>query len=100
MIDDASLNAWFCREVLPLEPALTRFIQRNWRAADDVIDLRQETYVLTLNGARHALPLHARHYVFTVARNLLINRAQRARIVSFDLVADLEDVERDADLFA
>jgi RNA polymerase sigma factor (sigma-70 family) len=100
MIDDASLNAWFCREVLPLEPALTRFLQRNWRVADDVIDLRQETYVQTLNGARQALPLHARHYVFTVARNLLINRARRARIVSFELVADLEDIERDVDFLA
>lgn len=100
MIDDASLNAWFCREVLPLEPTLTRFILRNWRVADDVIDLRQEIYEQTLNGARNALPLHARHYVYTVARNLLINRAKRARIVSFELVADLEDVERDIDLFA
>jgi len=89
MIDDASLNAWFCREVLPLEQALTRFIHRNWRVADDVIDLRQEVYELTLTGARRGLPQHAGHYVYTIARNLLINRTKRSRIVSFELVADL-----------
>ena len=100
MKDDADLNAWFCREVLPLEPALTRFLHRNWRVRDDVIDLRQEIYELTLNGARNALPLHARHYVYTVARNLLINKAKRARIVSFEFVADLEDIGRGVDLFA
>lgn len=100
MIDDATLNAWFCREVLPLEPALMRFIYRNWRVRDDVVDIRQEIYEHTLNGARSALPLHAQHYVYTVARNLLINKARRARIVSFELVADLEDVQRDIDMFA
>ena len=100
MIDDDSLNAWFCREVLPLERSLTHFIRRNWRVADDVIDLRQETYELALNGARSGLPQNARSYVYTVARNLLINRARRARIVSFDLVADLESVDRDVDMLA
>lgn len=100
MIDDASLNAWFCREVLPLEEALTRFIHRNWRVADDVIDFRQEVYGLTLAGARKALPQNAGHYVYTIARNLLINRTKRSRIVSFELVADLEGLDGGHDLFA
>lgn len=98
-VDDAALNRWFCREVLPLEPALTRFIHRNWRVADDVVDLRQEVYELSLAGARKGLPKQSSHYVFTVARNHLINRAKRARIVSFELVADLEDIHRNVDLF-
>lgn len=100
MVDDAALNAWFCREVLPLEAALTRFIQRNWRITDDVMELRQDIYERALNGARAALPANARAFVFTVARNHLINNAMRARIVSFELVADLESVAPAADLFA
>jgi RNA polymerase sigma-70 factor (ECF subfamily) len=43
-----------------------------------------------LQGARHGLPLHAGQFVYTVARNHLINRAKRARIVSFDVVVDLD----------
>ncbi|MEO7467368.1 MAG: RNA polymerase sigma factor [Sphingobium limneticum] len=99
MTDDARLEDWFCREVLPLERSLTHFIQRNWRVADDVIDLRHDVYELAISGARRELPVATRPYLFTIARNHLINQAKRSRIVSFDLVADLESVEREIDLF-
>lgn len=99
MVDDEALEAWFVREVLPFERVLTGFIRRNWRAADDVMDLRHDIYELAIGGARKGLPLSTRHYVFTVARNHLINRAKHARIVSFDLVADVETVNRDIDMF-
>lgn len=65
-----------------------------------MIDLRQEVYELTLNGARNGLPQRVDRYVYAVARNLLINRAKRAKIVSFDLVADLEDLNQGFDMFA
>lgn len=51
MTDDDAIEAWFCREVLPLEPALTRFIRRNWRVADDVADLRNDVYALAIASA-------------------------------------------------
>lgn len=100
MIDDASLNVWFCQEVLPLEAALTYFIRSNWRVAEDVSDFRQEVYTLALTGARREFPHHTRQYVYAIARNLLINHAKRSRIVSFEQVADLESVPRDVDLLA
>lgn len=100
MVEDADLNSWFCREVLPLEAALTRFIVRNWRVHDDVVELRQDIYERTLKGAREALPTVASAFVFTVARNHLINCATRARIVSFDLMADLGSLGTAHDLSA
>ncbi len=100
MVDDDALEAWFCREVLPLERSLTHFIRRNWRVSDDVIDLRHDVYELTISGARKELPTNARAFIFTVARNHLINCAKRARIVSFDLVANLESIDREVDMFA
>ncbi len=100
MIEDADLNAWFCGQVLPLEGALTRFIQRNWRTEDDIVELRQDVYEKALNGARAALPGNTKAYLFAIARNHLINSAVRARIVSFDLIADLENVEPAIDVFA
>ncbi len=96
-MDDESLEDWFCREVLPLERSLTHFIRRNTRVADDVIDLRHDVYELAITGARKGLPSSTRAYLFTIARNHLINRAKRARIVSFDLVADLEAIDKDID---
>lgn len=100
MVDEAVLKDWFCREILPLERSLTHFIRRNWRVADDVIDLRHDIYELTLEYAHAELPANARAALFTIARNHLASRARRARIVSFDLVADLELVDRDIDLDA
>jgi RNA polymerase sigma factor (sigma-70 family) len=85
------LKAWFCRDILPLEPALTRFIRRNWRNEADLTELRQDIYEKVFEGARAQIPLNAKAYLFATARNHLINHARRARIVSFDLVADLEN---------
>jgi RNA polymerase sigma-70 factor (ECF subfamily) len=100
MVDDEILEAWFCREVLPLERSLTHFIRRNWRVADDVNDLRHDVYEMAIAGARGGLPDNTRPFVFTIARNHLINRAKRQKIVSFEHVADLETMERGIDMFA
>jgi RNA polymerase sigma factor (sigma-70 family) len=99
MVDEAALNAWFCEEVLPLERALTSFIQRNWRTASDVKDLRQDIYERALAGARAELPTHTRQYLFTVARNHLINGAKRAQVVSIELVADMSLLESELEEF-
>jgi len=99
MVHDDDLNAWFRREVLPLERALTSYIRRNWRVAEDVIELRQDIYEHALIGAARALPANARAYLYTLARNHLINHAKRARIVSFETIADLDIVDRDLDMF-
>jgi RNA polymerase sigma factor (sigma-70 family) len=90
MTDETALKAWFCREILPLEPALIRFIRRNWRNESDISDLRQEVYERVLEGASRSLPLQAKPFLFTVARNHLINSAKRAQIISFEVVQDLE----------
>ncbi len=90
MVDDDALKAWFFREVFPLEAPLTRYIRRNWRNESDIADLRQEIYARVFVGAREHLPLQAKPFLFTTARNHLINCAKRAQIVSIEHVADLE----------
>lgn len=99
MGDDAEIKDWFRREVLPLEGSLTRFIRRNWRNEADVIDLRHDVYELAIAGARRAIPTATRPYLFVIARNHLINRAKRAKLVSFELVADLGAIETDVGSF-
>lgn len=90
MIDDETLKSWFVREVFPLEAALTRYIRRNWRNESDVADLRQEIYARIYSAAGAGLPLQPKPFLFTTARNHLINKAKREQIVSIELVADLE----------
>lgn len=92
-VGDRVLREWFCCDVLPLEPALTAFIRKNWREPSDVIDLRQEIYERALMGAKSGLPHHTSGYLYAIARNHIANRARRAKVVSFELVADLSTGE-------
>ena len=94
-----SRDQWFAEEVLPLEGALTAYLRRNWRVAEDVFELRQDIYEHALIGARRELPANTRAYMYTLARNHLINQAKRARIVSFEIVADLDGDIGDIDMF-
>jgi RNA polymerase sigma factor (sigma-70 family) len=98
MINQAALDEWFCREVLPLEPALMRYIRRNWRVPEDVFDLTHDVYALVLNSARDGLPERTSAYVFATARNLLIQRTRRGQIVSIEFMANLDGVGPPPDL--
>ena len=85
---ESEVNSWFVREVLPLEAALVRFLRRGWRNESDIKDLRQEVYARVYEAAKKDIPRPAKPFVFAVARNLLINTARRAHVVSIDAVAD------------
>ncbi|HEY4319231.1 MAG TPA: RNA polymerase sigma factor [Herbaspirillum sp.] len=85
-----NLDDWFLMEVLPLEDALVRFLRRNSRSDDDVADLRQEVYVRVYEAAKIRKPDLVKPFVFSAARNLLIDRARRSQIVSIEAYADLD----------
>jgi RNA polymerase sigma-70 factor (ECF subfamily) len=89
-----ALDDWFVQEVLPLEPMLIGFLRHHCRETDDVVDLRQDVYVRVYEAAEAGLPANTKAFVFTVARNLLIDRArhrQVAAIVSLAPSGDLPD---------
>jgi RNA polymerase sigma-70 factor (ECF subfamily) len=89
-VDDDALRQWFRSEVLPLERQLTSFIRRRWRDSNDMIDIRQEIYERALVGARNGLPAHTSGYLYAIARNHIANLARRSKVVSFEIVADLD----------
>jgi RNA polymerase sigma-70 factor (ECF subfamily) len=91
------LDSWFVAEVLPLEAALTRFLRRNWRDEAEVPDLRQDVYVRIYESAAKGLPDLVTPFVFATARNMLIDRARRAQIVSIEVIADLDALDFSAD---
>ena len=65
---------------------------RNSARPDEADDVLHDVYERALVGASRSLPDHTRSYVFTVARNLLITRARRAKIISFDLFAEMDQL--------
>ena len=86
------LEDWFVREVLPLEAVLIRYLSRGARSKADVEDLRQDLYEKVCVAARQGLPTSTRPFVFTIARNLLIDRARHEQVVPFDTVENLEEL--------
>jgi RNA polymerase sigma-70 factor (ECF subfamily) len=95
--DMSATDAWFIREVLPLESILVQFLRRNWSNASDIADLRQEVYVLVYEAAARRIPDPARPFILTTARNLIINRVRREQIIPIEVVADLETLGVAAD---
>ncbi len=91
------VDAWFEREILPLEAALMQFLQHNWRNKSDISDIRQDVYVRVYESALQKLPDTPKAFVFAIARNLLIQRTRREQIVPIEAVADFETVAAAAD---
>lgn len=86
----ADVQAWFVREVLPLEPILMQYLHHNWRNKSELGDLRQEVYVHVCEAAQRNFPEKTKAFVLTTARNLLINRTKRARVVPIESAADVD----------
>ena len=85
------LEAWFIREVLPLEANLMHYLRHHWRNQSEIADLRQEVYMRVCEAAHRELPHPpAKPFVFAIARNLLIDRIRRQQIVPIDAVSDLD----------
>jgi RNA polymerase sigma factor (sigma-70 family) len=93
----SEVQAWFVREVLPLEAILMQYLHRNWRNASDLADLRQEVYVRVCEAAQNQIPDSAKAFTLTTARNLLINRVRREQVVPIEAAGDLDalDIARD-----
>jgi len=87
------VDDWFVREVLPLEAALMQFLNHNWRNKSEIADLRQDIYERVCEAAQEQLPHNTKPFVFTTARNLLIDRVREKRFVLLDTVAKLEALD-------
>jgi len=86
----ADIDAWFVREVLPLEAALTQYLRHNWRDNAGLADLLQDVYLRVYEAALKEIPKSAKSFVFTTARNLLIDRVRRERVIPLVAAEDLE----------
>jgi RNA polymerase sigma factor (sigma-70 family) len=87
---DRPIDDWFMREVLPLEPMLTRFLQRNWRNEAEISDLRQEAYARVYEAAQRERPLLVKPFLFQITRNLMIDRLRRQSVVNLESMVDFD----------
>lgn len=89
-VSPQALDDWFAREILPLEPSLMQFLHHNWRNRSEIADLRQDIYVRVYESAQKQIPVPAKPFLFSVARNLLVDRLRRAQVVPIEAVADVD----------
>jgi RNA polymerase sigma-70 factor (ECF subfamily) len=87
------LERWFVNEILPHEAALKRYLNKEWKSPGEVADLRQETYVRVYESGSRARPRSPRTFLFTTARNLMIDKIRRERIVPIDYTQHLHTLD-------
>jgi RNA polymerase sigma factor (sigma-70 family) len=85
-----SLDQWFASEVLPHEAALMRYLGRAWPDRSELPDLRQEVYVRVYESAARSRPAAPKSFLFAAARNLMVDRLRRSRVIAIDCTQDLE----------
>jgi RNA polymerase sigma-70 factor (ECF subfamily) len=92
MTETDNLDNWFAREILPHETALLRYLARVWPDTTEIQDIRHDAYVRILEGVHRLRPTAPKALLFSIARNLMIDRARRRRIVPIDLLGDLDSL--------
>lgn len=86
---------WFKAVVLPNEAAVRARLKRICPPGFDVDNLVAESLVRAYQVQDFARVTAGRAYLFTIARNLLIDALRREAIVSLDFVADLDALTSD-----
>lgn len=76
-----------------MEPVLTRYLQRHWHNASDIVDLRQEVYARVCLSAQKEIPQEPQRFVLVTARNLLINRLRDAQVIPIEATADIDALD-------
>jgi len=89
---EIAIEAWFMREVWPLEAILMQYLRQNWRDQSAAEDLLHDVYVRVYEAAKAQIPDHPKAFVFTTARNLLISRVRQRNVVPIEAVADFEAI--------
>jgi len=87
------VNAWFVREVLPLEALLMHYLRRQWPNQGEVEDLRQDVYVRVHEAGRRQIPSQTKPFVFRIAHDLLVDRIRREQIVPIEAIADFDELD-------
>ena len=89
---EETLQHWFIHEIVAHEAALMRYILRAWPDREEAADIRQEIYAKIYESAAKVRPTLPRHYLFTIARNLIVDRVRHGKVVSIEAHGDLDDL--------
>lgn len=89
---------WFKTTLLPHEGALRNRLRRILPPTQELEDTLAEVLARAYATEKWELVTAGRAYLFTIARNLVIDNARRNKIVSFETIADLEMLQSEMGL--
>ena len=91
---------WFKTVILPHEPALRGRLRRILPSSLELDDMVAEVMTRAYATENWENVTTGRAYLFTIARNLVIDNARRNKVVSFETIADLELLQGDSNVEA
>jgi RNA polymerase sigma-70 factor (ECF subfamily) len=86
---------WFKTVILPQEAALRGRLRRILPSTHELEDMVAEVLARAYATENWENVTTGRAYLFTIARNLVIDAARRNKVVSFETIADLELLQAD-----
>lgn len=81
---------WFRTTILPHEAALRARLRRLLPNSSEVDDIVSEAMTRIFAVEDFERITNGSGYVFTIARNIMIDEARRAKVVSYEAIADLD----------
>jgi RNA polymerase sigma factor (sigma-70 family) len=86
----SEIVGWVGSQILPHEADVRRWLRRAGTSAHDADDIVQEAYcrIAGLQGVSHIA--NGRAYFYQTARNIVVERIRRARIVRIDCVTEID----------
>lgn len=89
------LAAWVAECVMPHEAAVRAWLARARASEEDIDELIQESYskLAALDSVDHIDRPDA--YFFSIARNLLVRRLRRAKIIAIEAIAEIDAYQDD-----
>ena len=81
---DSTFDRWFAEEVQPHESALRSWLKVRFASCPDIDDVVQESYIRILRARTTGKIEHPKAYLFSTARNAMLDRLRRARVVAFE----------------
>ena len=95
LIDQIERTDWFKSHILPHQGALRARLRKGALCEFDLDDLVAESLVRAYGSDDWSQVRNGRHYLFRIARNIIVDTARRDAIARFDSVADFDDAEAD-----
>jgi RNA polymerase sigma factor (sigma-70 family) len=102
LIEKVSLERarWFDRNILPHEASLCSWLRRRRLEPHEIDDVVQEAYSILASREKLDDLLLPKAYLFRIAHSLVVRDARRARIVPFEPIENVEELDEAVDPFS